>query len=172
MKFKDIPPFTRCPSSGETVALHRFKGFIDRSIAEYNLILEPDFQRGHIWTREQQILFVEFQLRGGQTGKDLYFNDPEYLGCSSKGYQEYVCVDGLQRITALLAFLNDEIPAFGYLCSEFEDKPFNISMNWHINDLKTRKEVLNWYIEMNSGGTPHTESELERIRRMLENEGD
>jgi hypothetical protein len=41
---------------------------------------------------------------------------------------------------------------------------------WHVNDLKTREEVLIWYLEMNSGGTPHTKEELDRVKRMLEKE--
>jgi hypothetical protein len=170
MKFSEIPLFTRCRSdSGECVPLHRLKSYIERSKIEFGLNLEPDFQRGHIWTEVQQIAFVEFQLRGGRTGKDLYFNDPDYSS-NHGSYHEYVCVDGLQRLTALLAFVDDKIPAFGLYCSEFEDKPYHIDMYWHINDLKTKKEVLNWYIEMNSGGTPHTELELDRIRAMLEKE--
>lgn len=31
---------------------------------------------------------------------------------------------------------------------------FSICMYLNINDLKTRKEVLQWYIDMNFGGTP------------------
>lgn len=170
MKFSEIPAFTRCRSgSGECVPLHRLKSYIERSKIEFGLNLEPDFQRGHIWTEAQQIAFVEFQLRGGRTGKDLYFNDSDYSS-NHGSYHEYVCVDGLQRLTALLAFVDGKIPAFGLYYSEFEDKPYNVDIYWHTNDLKTKKEVLTWYIEMNSGGTPHTESELDRIRAMLEKE--
>lgn len=33
-----------------------------------------------------------------------------------------------------------------------------------MNDLKTEKEVLQWYIDMNSGGTPHSNMEIERVK--------
>lgn len=37
----------------------------------------------------------------------------------------------------------------------------------NVNDLKTEKEVLQWYIDMNAGGTPHTSDEIERVKRMI-----
>jgi hypothetical protein len=33
----------------------------------------------------------------------------------------------------------------------------------HVNDLKSKKEVLTWYIEMNAGGTPHSKEEIDRV---------
>jgi len=39
-----------------------------------------------------------------------------------------------------------------------------------MNDLKTRAEVLQWYIEFNAGGTPHTEAEINRVRELLKKE--
>ena len=38
----------------------------------------------------------------------------------------------------------------------------------NVNDLQTKREVLQWYIEMNSGGTPHTEAEIERVKKLME----
>ena len=41
-------------------------------------------------------------------------------------------------------------------------------MRVHINDLKTKEEVLRWYLEMNAGGTPHSNEELGRVAAMLQ----
>ncbi len=167
VKFKDIPQFTKSPANGVFVSLNYLEKKIDDDIKDYGLQLNPDFQRGHVWTEKQQIAFVEYILRDGQSGRDVYFNNPSWHG-GGKG--EYVCVDGLQRLTALLRFVRNEIPAFGNLYSEYED-PRILSMRygifWHVNDLKTRKEVLTWYLEMNEGGTPHTKDELDKVRKML-----
>lgn len=35
------------------------------------------------------------------------------------------------------------------------------------NDLKTEKEVLQWYIDMNAGGTQHTSDEIQRVKDMI-----
>jgi hypothetical protein len=39
-----------------------------------------------------------------------------------------------------------------------------------VNDLKTKAEVLQWYLDINSGGVVHTETELEKVKRLLTKE--
>ena len=39
-----------------------------------------------------------------------------------------------------------------------------------INDLATRKEVLQWYLDLNEGGVMHTEEEINKVRIMLNDE--
>ena len=34
--------------------------------------------------------------------------------------------------------------------------------------VKTREEVLSWYLDLNSGGTVHTEEELTKVRGLIE----
>lgn len=80
--------------------------FIEDEIREYNLNMNPDFQRGHVWTEIQQSKYVEFILKGGKSGRDFYFNwNPDT--------NDYVCVDGLQRTTALQNFVHNKLKVFG-----------------------------------------------------------
>ena len=67
--------------------------------------------------------------------------------------------------------MNGEIPVFGFYIYEYTDKMSftRNSIKVNINDLKTEKEVLQWYIDMNAGGTPHTNEEIERVRKMMGN---
>jgi len=137
---------------------------------EYGLNLNPDFQRGHVWTEQQQIAFVEYALKEPQSGLEIFFNHPGWM-ITFKG--EFVLVDGKQRLEAARRFLNNEIPAFGCYYRDFTgfDKiPYDIQFYFNIAKLKTRAEVLNWYIDFNAGGTPHTTKEIERVREMLRRE--
>lgn len=83
-----------------------------------------------------------------------------------------VLVDGLQRLTAFIRFLNNEIPIFGTYYKDFDDRPrmSNGMLKFNVNDLQTRAEVLRWYIEMNSGGVVHSEDEINRVKKLLEQE--
>lgn len=129
------------------------------------LELNPDFQRGHIWNKEQQIKFIEFILAGGQTGLNLYFNHPGWMN-DFKG--EFVCVDGLQRITTIQKFIDNQIKAFGLYYNEFEGiLPSTFSVKININDLKEKSDVLKWYLEINFSGTVHTEDEYTRVSEMI-----
>ena len=38
-----------------------------------------------------------------------------------------------------------------------------------INNLKTRGQVLEWYLQLNDRGVVHTKEELDKVRRLLEN---
>lgn len=38
----------------------------------------------------------------------------------------------------------------------------------NVNNLKSEKEVLQWYVDMNAGGTPHASEEIERVKKMIE----
>ena len=68
-----------------------------------------------------------------------------------------------------MRFLNNEIKVFGTYYKDFEDKlPNDIDLIFNVNNLKTKKEVLKWYLEMNSGGTIHTDEELDKVKSMLE----
>lgn len=171
MRFNEIPQYIQSGSYQVDMPFEYLVQTIDKWVKEDGLQLEPDFQRGHVWTERQQIEFIKFVLRGGKTGRILYFNNPSWHRCVNDGeYNDFVCVDGLQRITAIRRFLNDEIEVFGQKYSEFGSRTDFVrhSMKVNVNDLKTKKDVLQWYIEMNAGGTPHTEQEIERIKKMME----
>jgi len=164
MEFAKIPKFTTRARYHVQVDLVDVAATIERYTKHYHLEMNPNFQRGHVWTEEQQIKFIEFLLRGGYSGQDIYFN--------CKGWMNHFdgpmyLVDGLQRLTAALRFLNNEISVFGAYFREYDRVPSTISFNFHVNDLSTYAEVLQWYIELNEGGVVHTPEEIARVKKML-----
>lgn len=171
-RFCDIPQFTSAGNYQADYPIHRLVNYIEDEIVEMHLILNPEFQRGHIWSESQQIAWIEYHLRGGKSGNTIYLNNPSlHTVWNMPGeYNEYVCVDGLQRITAAQRFIHNEIKIFGSWFDEFEDKRWLINHVIHvnINNLKSEKEVLQWYIDMNAGGTPHTFKEIQRVEKMIE----
>ena len=129
----------------------------------------PDFQGGHVWTPQQQTEFVEYILRGGKTSELLFNTKGNYASTS----EDFVCVDGLQRLTALLLFLEDQLPVFGHTRSQIEGIELllrEIYLTFRINELLTRRAVIRWYLEINAGGTPHTREEIDRVRDLLKKE--
>lgn len=167
MKWTEIPKLTK---QGEHHVYYEYRYFVEHieDEIEQGLVLNPDFQRGHVWTEEQQVALVEYFLMGGNIGV-INLNAPNWPNVSDDG--TYVCVDGLQRITALMRFYHNEIKAFGHYYNEFEGRlSSDISVELRVNNLQTRKEVLQWYLEMNSGGTPHTKEELDRVKELLKKE--
>ena len=105
----------------------------------------------------------------------LFWNDPAYMGGSDHGSAKdmgLVLVDGLQRITAVRRFMNNEIPAFGGYCRDYKDRPDRMSTGFLmvVNRLETRAEVLRWYLELNTEGVVHSDEEIRRVRQLLRKE--
>lgn len=169
MLFREIPRLTDSGSHEVNISWGRLKSWLN-SQKSRGLILTPSFHRGSVWSLRQQSAYVEYILRGGVSGKDIYFNCPSWSNPVSSGqYDDFVCVDGLQRLTAVMAFLNNEITAFCGAITDYTDNlPSHAEFIVHVNELKSESEVLQWYIDLNSEGTPHTCEELSRVRSMLE----
>lgn len=166
MKFEHIPQFTRCAGYAVDIPWSHLLTSLKTYIEDYKLDIDPDFQRAHVWDDTKRTRYVEYALRGGMSGGDIYTNCPEW---NNGGRDDFVLVDGKQRLEAVCKFLRNEIPAFGALYNEYEDELILTGprFRWHVNDLATRIEVLQWYLDLNTGGVIHTEDELDRVRGLL-----
>ena len=163
MRYSDIPKMLQAQYR-ISVSLDYMKETLSRYVKNYSLELQPDFQRVHVWNDRQREEYVSYILRGGISGLEIYFNCPGWMH-TFKG--PMVLVDGLQRITAVTKFLNDEIKVFGCKYSEFEGRAgTSVALYFNINDLSNRREVLKWYLDLNSG-VAHAPEELDRVRRLL-----
>lgn len=167
-RFQDIPLLPRAHYEVD-VDWHFLEGFIQSAIKEDGLNLDPDFQRAHVWTPQQQQDYVEYVMQGGEVGKNLTFNAKGW------GYDleigSYEIVDGKQRLEAVRSWLRDGFKAHGYYRSEFTDRMrLHMGFKWRVCSLNTREEILQLYLNINAGGTPHTQAELDRVRIMLAHE--
>jgi len=161
MKFRDIPKFPFA-SYVVNISWNYLQSWLDNHNKDIiSCDMNPFYQRNYIWTKKQKIAFLEYQLKGGFSGRDIFLNCPTWLSFKDSG-NIIQLVDGKQRINAVLEFLDDKIPAFGLKFSEFEDELHSMDPNFvfHINNLKTEKEVVEWYVGFNTGGSIHTAKDL------------
>jgi hypothetical protein len=167
-RYQDIPQFTKNATYAIDVSWNYLSVHYINSILDYKLDVNPEFQRGYIWTHQQKEKYIEFILKGGSSGRNIYFNCP---GWHNGKIGQYILVDGKQRLDAVLSYLNNEFTVFGKYHNEYTDG-FNLtqaSFKWHVNDLTTYKEVLQWYIDLNDGGTIHTDIEINKVKQLIEN---
>lgn len=140
--------------------------------------LIPDFQRGHVWTAAQQQHFIENVLRGvvGQAGLTLRFNAPSWDHAPTGDLSaQVVCIDGLQRLTAVRRFLQGEVKPFGFTVHQLSSTRYGVlthSVRFRfrvaVHTFQDRTELLQHYLDINAGGTPHSESEIDRVRGLLQ----
>ncbi|KLR58016.1 hypothetical protein OX89_09325 [Diaphorobacter sp. J5-51] len=138
--------------------------------------LIPDFQRGHVWTDAQRTAYVEAIIRKTTTGRIL-FNCPGWSrSTSGEGdikENTFQCIDGLQRLTAVRKFMAGDLPVFGGMSvSDLRGSPFDpFRMSYRLQigiyEFTSRAELLQFYLDLNAGGTVHAPQEIERVRELL-----
>jgi hypothetical protein len=143
--------------------------------------LNPDFQRGHVWTEKQQRHFMENCIRRlvPESGLTIQFNCSHFSDIRDyKGElpKEVQCIDGLQRLTAIRKFMSGDFKVFGnFYRKDLEGTDFDLKrcinrITVIIFELQTRKELLQYYLDINTGGTVHTENEIAKVKRLLAKE--
>jgi hypothetical protein len=160
-------------SEGEESFLPQFlRSKIDGTGGSIPINLDPDYQRGHVWTREQAAAFVGHKLEGGESPT-----------LTVQRWQDSTrpdeMVDGKQRFTAVLGFVEGRIPALlsdgnYYYLSDWspEDQPLvmrslNLVLRVRYVSCPTRADVLRLYLKLNRGGSVHTDEEIARVRALL-----
>ncbi len=125
----------------------------------------PPFQRdNNKWTREQQIRFVENVCAGFRTTLMLYtLKEDEGL------YEQVQILDGLQRLTALLAFIENQFPIFDEFY--FRDIDARLALGTvrpqvRIYTFETEADAVKFYIEMNRDIT-HSADDIYRAEQYL-----
>jgi len=139
--------------------------------------LEPDFQRGHVWTPAQQVAFIENALRGvlDQAAYAIRFNAPAWQAEPTGDLPATVqCVDGLQRLTAVRQFLAGDVRPFGLHVDQLTGTPYRVAgasnrfrFRVMVYTFQWRADLLQHYLDLNAGGTPHSADEIARVRGLL-----
>jgi hypothetical protein len=170
-----IKPLRSCTYTCD-IGWRRMDGFLARWEEDYGgMRLNPDFQRGHVWTEAQQLHYIENALRGvvPQAAFIMQLNCPNFETYNFKGdlEQGFECIDGLQRLTAVQKFLGGDIKPFGLSLDDFTHSSYcmkSCTYRFHIEvfTFTNRSDLLQHYIDINTGGTPHSAEEIERVREL------
>lgn len=141
-------------------------------------VREPDYQRGRVWTEGQQVAFVEGMLRGtvSRDLQRLQINIPHWEEDEPGGDlpRRIELVDGLQRLTAIERALAGELQLFGHAPDVFAGTRYDLRRvnTWmvkiQVHTFAWREDLLRYYLAINAGGTPHSATEIERVRGLLE----
>lgn len=145
-------------------------------IKEYGLNMNPDYQRGSVWSLRQKRAYVGYILEGGET-LPLILNIPD----SGAAYSELI--DGKQRLTAICEWISGEFNARLYDGREVSYKILeadpvskrlmNSAVMLTIGTVcLPRRKAIEYYLKLNGAGSPHTDAELQHARTLLSKLGD
>ncbi len=119
----------------------------------------PPWQRGLVWTEEQNIRLIESLWLGLNIGTYTFNRSKTF-----RGPLDNLLIDGQQRMNALQMYLEDRFPVFGYRWSEVTEVDrrffeYSTHFNSYITETDDEQYLRNYYNMMNFGGTAHKESE-------------
>lgn len=148
-------------------------------IENYDVDRDLDYQRGHVWTLLQRKRYMGFILQGGK-GLPIIVNAPELVSYGAQNYRKAQIVDGKQRLTTILKWVDGEFSALlsdgrevhvdHYKADEVAWRKLGaVDLVFGLVDLD-RKQVLDYYLRLNSDGTRHTDEEIERVQQLLRQE--
>lgn len=91
----------------------------------FGINFNPEYQRWYVWSKYQKEKYLEFVLKGWSGWLDIYWNCPNFKDFSSiedMKNSPMELVDWKQRLSTVLAFLDNKIKVFWYYYKDFEDK--------------------------------------------------
>jgi hypothetical protein len=179
-KYKELiatSPFNKSAHSTPTIDIKRFfssislyrdalesRSFDSESSAVLIKTMTPKFQRENTkWSREMQMSFVENVVSGFRSDIMFYYISSEDAGFC------YI-LDGLQRMTAIGAFVNNELPIFGeYYYSDIVASAGlgRATITLKIYEFLNHKSACEHYIAMNKNIT-HSPEDLEVAYQFLD----
>lgn len=114
----------------------------------------PPFQRAPVWTRAQQVRFIESCWMGLPIGVYVV-NRGEY----NSRFDQWL-IDGQQRVTAILDYMADAFPVFGHHYSALPEADirawgFSRQFTRLETTLENEAELREVYDRLAYGGTPH-----------------
>ena len=84
LMYRDIPQMVHGANYAVDIGWEYLPCYYAHAVVEYQLDVNPNFQRHYVWTPEQKVRYVEYILRGGPQSEDVIkdgLNDCRYWNC-------------------------------------------------------------------------------------------
>lgn len=136
--------------------------------------LNPEYQRGHVWSLEDKVALIESIFNRVDIGMfsfiELPFNENNPDG------PIYEVLDGKQRLSAIVEFCEGRFPWRGMHWHDLNNRDkcdferTTIAVGYTAEKI-TRKQKLNHFLRLNTKGRVQSEEHMDKVRKMLEEEG-
>jgi len=156
-------PYNHSYRASHVVFEHGTLGREDDVVRDYKKFI-PKFQRDNDkWNKKMQISYVENILKGLDSSILLYT-----LSKSDYPSEKYI-LDGLQRLTAISLFANNQLEVFGkFLYSDIiHDIDSMVRLNFKMFRFDTEIEAVKFYILMNEN-ISHSKKDIQRAKDYLD----
>lgn len=148
-----------------------------------NLDAEVDFQRGIVWSLEQKRGLIRSLIMDLPIGSfyinrfNIYMEQHNGGDIKELSKIDNVLYDGKQRLTAILSFLMGEFSVdyngAEYYVNNIQEgtlkRMLNKSISVYETNFTTKKELLEFYITINTTQTKHSDEDIKKAQELLAN---
>ena len=135
----------------------------------------PEYQRNLVWTLKQKQDLILSILNGNTIGDFLFKKEykKDDNGRKKFGSIKWYVIDGQQRVNTLREFILNKFSlnnGMTFKDLKYSDARYFLNdyevITWSIEDISLNEEI-DIYLKRNSGGTTHTEQEIEKAKKFL-----
>jgi len=133
------------------------------------LDLNPDYQRGNVWSKEDKVLLIDSIFKNIDIGKFTIIRRP-----FSGNEELYEILDGKQRVTALLEFYEDRFSYKGLRFSEMHWRDQHHFENYHLSFAQAEpmsdEQKYRYFLNLNITGKPVDPNHINHVKQLLKTE--
>lgn len=138
------------------------------------------YQRGLVWDLKQKQLLIESIYNGIEIGKFIFKyhsweSIEKQMSETGHGYS-WDCVDGKQRLNALMEFVQSKFPDFeGNFWEDFSEQAkrkflrFNGLAIGELPEKAKDQDILRSFLTINHTGTPMSEEHINHVKQIYQN---
>lgn len=151
--------------------IQSFQTHLDEIFSKYfffGLDLNPDYQRGNVWTYEDREKLLDSIFNNINIGK-FCFNRKPY----KENDTSYEVIDGKQRITTLIDFRLDKFKYKGLYYSELNPCDKRHIRNYIVEmteiEEASKEKIYNYFLKLNTGGRAVDPEHIKYVEELLNN---
>lgn len=136
-------------------------------VYHFGVDMNPDYQRDHVWELSDKISLIDSIMNNSDIGKFL-FNRRDYVDAETPLYE---IIDGKQRVSAILEFIEDRFEYKGLKFSQMHLRDQHQIKGKVVNIAEvqnsTKEQLINLFIKVNTSGRIMSKDHLDKVRKML-----
>ena len=139
----------------------------------FGMDLNPDYQRELVWDLEDKLKLVDSIFSNVDIGKFAFIRR-SYDRTGNSTPHLYEILDGKQRLSTIIEFMEDRFKWRGFFYSELHNKD-----QWHFDNYKiavaetdnmSKEQIYRYFLKLNTGGKPIATEHLDKIEALLKKE--
>lgn len=144
---------------------------------KFGIDLNPEYQRGDVWTEEQKVKLIDSIYRDINIGSIVLVEKKWFNNNHEVTSEMYEILDGKQRLTAIIDYFSSKFKYRGKYFYELSDCNRSEFGNQQIlvgtlrlnkkDDEYNRKKVIEQFIRLNEGGTSMDKAIIEKAKEMI-----